>query len=104
MDILLACIGMLLRDGLGTLLVVAEARGRALLASILVTIFGAGEVIQHGWTTHTVILIAAMTTTSLLGTTQFTKLSQRITPAAIPAGRRHGDPETGATTTTTNPW
>lgn len=88
LQIILACVGMAARDCLGTLLVIAEARGRAVmagaldatgdLASILVTVVGAGEVITHGLTPHTIILLAAMTVTSFVGTTIFTKLGQRI--------------------------
>lgn len=88
LSILLACIAMAFRDMLGTFLTVAEARGRAWLAggldaagdlaSILVTVAGAGAVIEDGVTGHTIALLAAMTTTSFFGTTLWTKLGQRI--------------------------
>lgn len=88
LDIVAACGSMVLRDGVGTLLTVAEARGRALLAGVLdalgdlagiaVTVFGAGAIITHGFTAHTAVLITAMCLTSLVGTTGFTTLSRRI--------------------------
>lgn len=87
-SILLACGAMAARDCVGTLLTIAEARGRAWLAgtmdaigdlaSIGVTVVGAGPVIQHGVTGHAVALIGAMLLTSLLGTTLWTTLGRRI--------------------------
>jgi hypothetical protein len=87
-SILLACAAMAVKDALGTLLVVAEARGRSWLAGfldaagdlafVLVTLAGAGAVILHGWTAHTVLLLAAMMLTSLLGTAMWTRFGRRI--------------------------
>ena len=86
--ILAACFSMFLRDGLGTMLTVAEARGRPVLAgamdalgdlaNVAVTVLGAGAVITDGLTAHTVLLLACICITSFLGTTGWTKLSQRI--------------------------
>jgi len=79
---------MALKDMLGTLLVIAEARGRAVLAGaldaasdlamILVTLAGAGEVIVHGWTVHTASLLAAMMVTSFFGTLYWTRVGQKL--------------------------
>jgi hypothetical protein len=84
--VLLACASMAVKDALGTCLVVCEARGRGMLAgaldaggdlaTILVTLAGAGAVITHGWTTHTVLLLAAMTITSFLGTWFWTEFAE----------------------------
>lgn len=94
LSILLACASMALKDGLGTGLVVAEARGRSWLAgaldalgdlaTILVTLAGVGAVILHGWTLHTIVLLAAMMLTSFLGTAAWTRVAQRIKAAPDP--------------------
>lgn len=88
LSVLLAVLAMALKDALGVGLVVAEARGRAWLAgvfdaagdlaTILVTLAGAGAVIVHGWTLHTIAILAAMTITSLLGTAYWTRFCRRI--------------------------
>lgn len=88
--ILLACLAMTCRDALATGLTVAEAHNRAVLAgtfdascdlaSIAVTVFGAGQVLKHGITPHTVILLAGMTVTSFFGTLCYTKLANKIMP------------------------
>jgi hypothetical protein len=90
-SIVLACLAMALKDMLGTFLVIAEARGRPILAglcdaggdlaTILVTIVGAGAVITGGWTVHTGLIIAAMTITSFLGTAFWTTIGRRIETA-----------------------
>ena len=88
--ILLACGAMALKDMLGTFLVIAEARGRAVLAGaldaagdlalILVTLAGAGAVIVHGWTVHTMIILAAMMATSFVGTLFWVRMGTRWMP------------------------
>jgi hypothetical protein len=88
LSIVLACAAMALRDMLGTFLVVAEAKGRAWLAgaldalgdlaTILVTIAGAGVVIQHGWTWHAILVLGCMMLVSLVGTAAWTTLGRRI--------------------------
>lgn len=87
LGITLACAAMALKDLLLTFLTVAEAQGRAILAglldassdlaTILVTIAGAGLVIQHGWTLHSIAVLAAMMITSFLGTALWTRLAAR---------------------------
>ncbi len=89
-SILLACACMAAKDALMTLLTIAEARGRAGfagifdgigdLAVILVTIAGPGQVIQHGWTGHATVIVAAMTITSTVGTWFWTRVGGRLLP------------------------
>jgi hypothetical protein len=79
---------MAVKDALGVWLVIAEARGRAVLAgaldagldlaNILVMLAGAGEVIVHGWTWRTIGVLAAMCVTSFAGTIVWTRIGQRI--------------------------
>lgn len=86
--ILAACAAMAARDALATFLTVAENRGKALLAgafdalgdlaTIGVTALGAGQIIIHGLTTRTILLLAAMTATSFAGTALWTRLAQHI--------------------------
>lgn len=88
LTLLLACVSMTLQDLLGTFLTIAETRGRAVLAGAMdaggdlakqfVTIFAAGTVIKHGWTTHSMLILAAVMATSFFGTTVWTRLGQRI--------------------------
>lgn len=88
--LVLAAVAMALKDALGTLLVVAEARGRGMLAgamdatgdlaTILVTLAGAGAVILHGWTLHTILLLSVMTVTSFFGTWFWTRQASRLMP------------------------
>lgn len=89
LEILAACGAMAVRDALGTLNTIAQARGRAWmagtldafldLASILVTLAGAGVVIQHGWSGHTVLIISTMMLTSFLGTAFWTWVGDKWT-------------------------
>ena len=89
-SILLACASMACRDCLGTFLTVAEARGRAVLAGVMdalgdlamiaVTVLGAGPVIEHGVTAHSVLLIVCICVTSFAGTVLWTSLARRIQP------------------------
>lgn len=93
MNLLLACLSMAFQDFFGTFLTVAEARGRTWLAGAMdafgdlakwmVQIYGAGLVIQHGWTPYSILVIAATTVVSFFGTTYWTKLSRRL-PGATP--------------------
>ena len=88
--LVLACVAMALKDGVGTALVIAEARGRSVtagaldaasdLATVLVTLAGAGAVIVHGWTWHTAGILAAMMLTSFAGTICWTQLATRWMP------------------------
>lgn len=91
MVLLWAALSMALKDGAGTLMVIAEARGRAVaagvldafgdLAQVLVVLFGAGQVIAHGWTWHTAGVLAVICVTSFVGTLFWTRLGTRLMPA-----------------------
>jgi hypothetical protein len=73
-----------------TMLVVAEARGSRWLAGafdaggdlaqILTTLFGAGEVIIHGFNLYTASLIAEIAVVSFFGTVVWTGVAQKIGP------------------------
>jgi len=86
--ILAACVAMAAQDCLGTLLVIAEARGRRWLAGVLdmagdwariaCTVVGAGTVITDGITAHSVEVVLAMSIVSLVGTSYWTKIGDRI--------------------------
>lgn len=94
LQILLACVAMAIRDALGTMLVISESHGRdwyagtfdALgdIASVGVTVLGAGVVIQHGLTWHAVLVLAAMCVTSFFGTTFWTHIGRKLKPAEAP--------------------
>jgi hypothetical protein len=83
-----ACLSMAVRDSLATLLVVAEARGRAVLAGLLdaagdiagiaVMVLGAGEVIVHGLNAQTLAVLAALMVTSFFTTLAATTVGRRI--------------------------
>lgn len=89
--LLAAGAAMAVRDALAVFLVVAEAKGRAWLAGILdaasdlasiaVTVVGAGAVLTHGIVASLPVL-AVMCTVSLFGTTLWTKLGTRMRTAA----------------------
>lgn len=89
--IVLAVVSMAVRDCLGTFLTIAEARGRAVLAgacdalgdlaSIAVTVVGAGTVITHGLSAHSLLVIAAMTITSFVGTLYWVRVGTHLMPA-----------------------
>jgi hypothetical protein len=89
-EIMLACVAMACKDAIYTGLVVSQARGYAVasgafdalgdLASILVTLAGAGVIIVHGWTVHTVTVLAAMCVTSFFGTIVWTRTATRWMP------------------------
>lgn len=91
MVLLWAALSMAGKDAFGTLLVIAEARGRAVLAGlldaasdvaqVLVVLFGAGQIITHGWTWHTLGVLAVICTTSFVGTLFWTRVGTRLMPA-----------------------
>lgn len=88
MTLLWVALAMAAKDAVGTLLVVAEAKGRPWLAGALdaagdlafvaSTVFGAGEIIVHGWDLYAVEVLAVMCTTSLLGTAFWTRVGRTI--------------------------
>jgi hypothetical protein len=83
-----AVAAMAVKDATGTLMVVAEARNRAHLAGVmgassgvavvLTTYFGAGEIIVHGWTTYSFVVLAAICATSYAGTRFWTGYGNRV--------------------------
>lgn len=91
-QILLAAVFMAVKDFIYTLLTVAEARGRSWtaagldaagdLAGVGVTLYGAGLVIQHGWTAHTAAVLAVMVATSFFGTACWTRVATRWMPVS----------------------
>lgn len=96
MILLWAALSMALKDCLATWLVIAEARGRAVLAGVLdavgdlaaifCTVFGAGQVITHGLDLRTFEVLGVMVVTSFFGTIAWTTLGRRI--EASPDSRR----------------
>lgn len=86
MTILGACLAMALRDGVMTLLVIAESRGRALLAGsldavgdlaqIVVTFVGVKALDSFG--VHSVPILAALMLTSMVTTSTFTRIGDRV--------------------------
>lgn len=88
LSLLLAAGAMAVKDWLGTLLVVAEARGRDHLAGMCdaggdiaavgVTVVGAGAVLTAGLDGHTIALLAVMCVTSYCGTRFWTRWARRI--------------------------
>lgn len=86
--LLIVAMSMAAKDATGTLLTVAEAKGRAWLAGILdsagdlasvvCTAYGAGEIILHGWSARSVEILLVMCTTSLFGTAFWTKVGRNI--------------------------
>jgi hypothetical protein len=93
----LAIGSMVFKDASGTLLVVAEAKGRSVLAGLLdassdlatvvFTLVGAGSIIVHGWTLQTIGILLAMMVTSFFGTLFWTNVGKRI------QGDEHTHPE-----------
>lgn len=85
-----AALAMALKDGCGTLLVIAQARGRAVLAGlldaagdlaqVLVVLFGAGQIIEHGMTGMSVAVLVTIMLTSFAGTVLWTRLGTRWMP------------------------
>jgi hypothetical protein len=90
MILLWAALSMAARDALGCLLTISEARGRAVLAgtldaaldgaTIFVTIFGAGEIIVHGWTLKSIEILLVIMFTSFWGTLFWTKVGAKLIP------------------------
>jgi hypothetical protein len=88
-----AALAMAAKDAFGTLLVIAEARGRTWLAGALdaagdiaqvaAMVFGAGTVIVHGWDAHSIEILATMMAVSFFGTAFWTQLGRRIMPATL---------------------
>lgn len=88
MILLLVAVSMAAKDGLATLLVIAEARGRHWLAGALDAagdvaqvasmVFGAGEIILHGWGWRSAEILAVMVVTSFVGTAYWTWFGKRI--------------------------
>lgn len=86
--VLLAAAAMALQDMCGTLLTIAEARGRRTMAGlmdaagdiarVLCTAFGAGEIIVHGWTPRSFEVLGAMCITSFVVTRYATGLGARF--------------------------
>jgi hypothetical protein len=78
------------KDAAGTLLVIAEARGRAVLAGfldaagdlaqVLVVLFGAGQIIEHGLDGQSVAVLVVICITSFCGTIIWTKVGTRLMP------------------------
>jgi hypothetical protein len=88
--LLWACLSMAAKDATGTLMNVAENRGRGHLAGlldagndgavVLTTLFGAGQVVLHGWTLLSLATIAVIMATSYCGTRFWTQASRRLLP------------------------
>lgn len=86
--VLAACATMAVKDSLGTLLVIAEARGRAWLAGCLDAamdraadlslVFGIGVVLLHGFTGETAVTLTAMSVTSIGVTQVATRWGRRL--------------------------
>lgn len=89
MTLILVALSMLLKDAVGTIMVVAEARGRAILAgtldamgdlaNVLCTVFGAGEIVLHGWGWAAVEILAVMMATSFVATSLSVRWGRRLT-------------------------
>lgn len=82
-------LSMAAQDFLGTVCVVAEARGRAHLAGlmdaagdvarVICVVFGAGEITVHGWNARAVLILAVMAATSYATTRATTSWSRKLT-------------------------
>jgi len=85
--LVLVALSMALRDVLGTLLVVAEAKGRAVaagtldglgdIAQTLCTVFGVGEIIVHGFGGEAALILVVMVVTSFCTTLAATMYGRR---------------------------
>jgi cytochrome c-type biogenesis protein CcmH/NrfG len=88
--VIIAMIAQGAKDFLGTFLVVAESRNArrmagvmaslSALAVIAVTIFGAGTVLKHGWTLHSILVMVAIAAAAFFGTQTWTMLAAKYTP------------------------
>lgn len=91
MILLYAALSMGLKDFLATMLTIAEARGRALLAgtcdalgdlaNIAVVLCGAGQILEHGLDGTSLEVLAVITLTSFCGTVTWTRLATKWMPA-----------------------
>jgi hypothetical protein len=85
---LIAILAMGLKDSIGTMLVIAEAHNRyvlagalaalADLAGIFVTLAGAGVIITHGWSVRTAGILGVMMCASFAGTLFWTWFGNRF--------------------------
>lgn len=90
MILLYAALSMAAKDMCATLLTIAEARGKSLaagaldaagdLATVLVTLFGAGQIIVHGWDLRSIEVLIVICITSFFGTIMWTRLGTRLMP------------------------
>ena len=88
MILLWAALAMALKDGCGTMLVIAEARGRAVLAGlfdalgdlaqVLVVLFGAGQILEHGWDKRSIEVLLTIMIVSFWGTLFWTRVGRRM--------------------------
>jgi hypothetical protein len=88
LDVLVAMGAMAFKDALEEWKMIAAVRGRATLAGALDAAFDVAQwfvflaapvdVAVHGWTWHTILVMAAMVVTSFFGTRAWTKIGQRI--------------------------
>lgn len=88
LTVLLAAAVMIANDGLVEFRNIAQVRGNAKLAAVLgplaslagiaVTCVGAGEVIKHGLTPHTLAVLAALLAADTFDGYVFTMLGRRI--------------------------
>lgn len=85
-----AGVAMIVQDVLGTLMTMAENRHHAWWAGLLdagmwltglfTTLWGAGDVILHGWNAHSIAVIATITAANVLGTALGVTLGDRLMP------------------------
>jgi hypothetical protein len=98
MTLLIACVGMMFKDILGTGLMLAESRVRIWLAAafdagsdwanFVVTAYAATPLYVHGWTVHTVGVLVAVSGTSFFGTALWTYAGDRLIPKGNQSKRR----------------
>ena len=87
---LAAAVAMIAQDILATLMTMAENRQHPWWAGLLdagmwltglfTTLWGAGNVILHGWNAHSIAVIATITAANVLGTALGVKLGDRLMP------------------------
>jgi Zn-dependent protease with chaperone function len=83
-------LAMAARDAISTLLTRAESRGKHWLAGgldslgdiagVLSTVFGAGEIIVHGWGWRSLEILSVMVVVSFVGTTFWTWFAAKWMP------------------------
>lgn len=91
--LLTVAVAMALQDFFGTMMTVAEVRGRGKLAGLMDAsgdmarfignVYGAGTAIKYGWTPLAAATLVVMAITSYFGTAYWTKLSRRIKEQAV---------------------